>query len=222
MSSDRSFVPALGLHALTGLYDGLLARFLAEDEWKARLVEVVAPAPGNAILDLGCGTGTLALRLKRACPGASLIGIDPDPVQLERARAKAAGEGVAIRWERAFADALPLAEASVDIVVSSLVLHHLRAEAKRAALREARRVLRPGGRILIADWADPDDVVMKLAYLPVQILDGFANTNDNLQGLLPAMMREAGFDGVREIHRRRTGFGNLAVLQAGKPDGSAT
>ncbi|MBJ6128258.1 methyltransferase domain-containing protein [Microvirga splendida] len=216
-STPRPFVPALGLHGLTGFYDGLIARFLAEEAWKARLVASVAPRPGEVIVDLGCGTGTLGSMLKAACPEASLIGIDPDPVMLGRARAKAAEAHLDVRFEQAFADALPLDEGSAAAVVSSLVFHHLEQPAKRAAFAEAFRALRPGGRIVIADWADPDDLLMRLAYVPVQVFDGFPNTRDNLQGLLPGLMRQAGFEDVREVYRRRTIFGNLAFLHGTKP-----
>ena len=216
-STPRPFVPALGLHGLTGFYDGLIARFLAEDAWKARLVAGVAPRPGDVVVDLGCGTGTLGSMLKAVCPEASVIGIDPDPVMLGRARAKAAEARLDIRFEQAFADALPLDGGSATAVVSSLVFHHLEQPTKRAAFAEAFRILRPGGRIVIADWADPDDLLMRLAYVPVQVFDGFPNTRDNLQGLLPGLMREAGFENVREVYRRRTIFGNLAFLHGTKP-----
>lgn len=213
----RSFVPALGVHRLTGLYDAVIARFLAEDIWKAHLVEAVAPAAGDVLIDLGSGTGTLALLLKIAQPEATVIGIDPDPAQLDRAKVKAAAAGLTIRFEQAFADALRLDDGMATTVVSSLVFHHLRRGTKLAALRQAYRVLRPGGRIIIADWAKPDDVLMRLAYFPVQVLDGFPNTSDNLLGLLPELIRDVGFKDVREIYRRRTLFGNLAFVTGTKP-----
>jgi SAM-dependent methyltransferase len=220
-STPRPFVPALGLHDLTGFYDGLIARFLAEDDWKARLVATVAPRPGD-VVDLGCGTGTLGSMLKVACPEASVIGIDPDPVMLGRARGKAAEAHLDIRFEQAFADALPLDDGSASAVVSSLVLHHLEQPAKRAAFAEAFRVLRPGGRIVIADWATPDDLLMRLAYVPVQVFDGFPNTRDNLRGILPVLMRQAGFADVREVYCRRTIFGNLAFLHGTKAIGGGS
>lgn len=218
--ASRSFVPALGLHGLTGLYDGLIARFLGEGAWKARLVNAVVPRPGDVLVDLGAGTGTLALMLGEACSEATVIGIDPDPAQLDRARAKARSAKLAIRFLEAFADTVPLEDGAATGVVSSLVFHHLRQETKRAALAEAYRILRPGGRIVIADWAKPDDFLMRLTFLPVQALDGFPNTNDNLRGLLPKLIREAGFDDVSEIYRRRTMLGNLAFVSGSKPVGA--
>lgn len=218
--TPRSFVPALGLHGLTGFYDRLIARFLSENSWKARLLEAVAPSAGDVLVDLGAGTGTLALMLKRACPEATVIGVDPDPAQLIRAEAKAQSAGMSVRFEEAFADALPLENETATGIVSSLVFHHLQQATKRASLAEAYRVLRPGGRLIIADWAKPDDLLMRLAYLPVQVFDGFPNTNDNLRGLLPKLIREAGFADVREVYRRRTIFGNLAFVRGSKPVGA--
>ncbi|MBJ6126941.1 class I SAM-dependent methyltransferase [Microvirga splendida] len=215
-ATPRPFVPALGLHSLTGFYDGLIARFLAEDVWKAWLVATIAPKPGDVIVDLGCGTGTLASMLKAASPQATVVGIDPDQAMLGRARAKAAEAHLDIRFEQAFADALPLDGGSATAVVSSLVFHHLEQPTKRAAFAEAFRVLRPGGRIVIADWAQPDNLLMRLAYLPVQVFDGFSNTRDNLQGLLPELMQQTGFEDIRQVHRRRTIFGNLTFLHGMK------
>nr|WP_246736326.1 class I SAM-dependent methyltransferase [Enterovirga sp. DB1703] len=187
---------------------------LAEDAWKGRLVERIAPAPDDVIVDLGCGTGTLAIMLKQACSSARVIGIDPDEAMLAPARDKVRAAGIEVDLRRGQADRLPLGDGSATKVVSSLVFHHMQQDTKRAALREAYRVLRPGGRLILADWAKPHDLLMRLAYLPVQIADGFPNTRDNLQGLLPVLVREAGFEGVVETYRRRTALGSLAFVEA--------
>ncbi|MHB1242982.1 MAG: class I SAM-dependent methyltransferase, partial [Gaiellaceae bacterium] len=96
----------------------------------------------------------------------------------------------------------------------SLLFHHLTLDGKRATLAEARRVLRPGGELHIADWGRPHDPLMRAAFLPVQLLDGFATTADNVRGALPALVAAAGFDPVRETRRRRTAFGTLTFLRA--------
>lgn len=219
---DPRFVPALGFHALTGFYDGLIGRLFAERDWKGRLVEAVAPAAGEVIADLGAGTGTLALMLRRACPGVRVLALEPDPAMRDKGHAKAAAAGLDLEWLNAGADAIPLADGGVDAVVSSLVFHHLDRTTKQAALREAHRVLRPGGRLCLADWAAPDDQRMRLAFLAVQLLDGFATTEDNRRGLLPALVQAAGFVDLRETYRRRTWLGNLAFLQATKPPGRSS
>ena len=214
----RPFVPALGLHGLTGFYDHLIARFLDEQAWKSRLVAAIAVRAGDLVVDVGSGTGTLAILLAQACTEATVIGIDPDPVQIRRATAKARSVGLSIRFEQAIAESLPLGDDQASVVVSSLMLHHLQRSTKRAALAEAHRILRIGGRLVIADWAKPDDRLMRLAFLPVQVFDGFPNTEDNRLGLLTGLAREAGFDDVREVYRRRTILGNLAFLVATRRD----
>lgn len=213
-AAAEAFVPALGAHALTRFYDWLIGGALAERSWKNRLVERVAPAPKDVIVDLGCGTGTLAIMLKEACRSAHVVGIDPDEAMLRPAREKVRSAGVEVDLRTGRADRLPLGDGSATKVVSSLVFHHMQQDTKRAALGEARRVLRPGGRLVLADWAKPHDLLMRLAYLPVQIADGFPNTRDNLQGLLPVLVREAGFQSVSETYRRRTALGSLAFVEA--------
>lgn len=187
---------------------------LAEQSWKTRLVDRVAPAPDDVIVDLGCGTGTLAIMLKEACRGAHVVGIDPDEAMLGPAREKARAAGVEVDLRPGRADRLPLADGFATKVVSSLVFHHLQQDTKRAAFREVYRVLRPGGRLVLADWAEPHDVLMRLAYLPVQIADGFPNTRDNLKGLLPLLVRQAGFQSVSETYKRRTALGSLGFIEA--------
>jgi len=212
--AQERLVPALRFRALTRFYDPLLASVLRESAWKSELVEQVGLRSGMRALDLGCGTGTLTLRLARSAPGASVVGIDADAAALERARVKLAGSGARAELIEARAEALPLADASFDRVVSSLVFHHLTRDGKRAALAEARRVLRPDGELHVADWGRPHDLVMRAAFLPVQLLDGFATTSDNVRGLLPELISAAGFAQVEETSRRRTVFGTLVLLRA--------
>ena len=100
------------------------------------------------MLEIGCDTGNLLTLLVRRVPGVEAMGIDPDPAALRRARRKSSA-----RYERAYAGELPLPDDSFDRVLSSLMLHHLPDEERTRALREARRVLRPDGRLQIADIA---------------------------------------------------------------------
>lgn len=207
-------IPALRFGALTKFYDPLMAGALRESTWKAQLVAQVGATAGMRLLDLGCGTGTLTLLLAQAAPDAHVTGVDADPDALGRARAKAAAAGTTIELVEGMSSSLPFPEASFDRVVSSLLFHHLTLAGKRATLAEARRVLRPNGELHIADWGRPHDALMRAAFLPVQLLDGFATTADNVRGALPGLVAAAGFDGVRETRRRRTMFGTLTFLRA--------
>jgi ubiquinone/menaquinone biosynthesis C-methylase UbiE len=214
-------IPALRFGALTRFYDPVMAGILREATWKAQLVAQVGATAGMRVLDLGCGTGTLTLLLAQTEPGALVAGIDADPEALNRARAKAAAAGTTVELVEGLSSALPFPDASFDRVVSSLLFHHLSPEGKRTTLAEARRVLRSDGELHIADWGRPHDALMRAAFLPVQLLDGFATTADNVRGVLPTLVAAAGFDSVRETRRRRTLFGTLTFLLAGA-DGVTT
>jgi ubiquinone/menaquinone biosynthesis C-methylase UbiE len=212
----RSFIPASGFRWLTAFYDPVLAHLLREETWKAALVEQVAPQAGERILYLGCGTGTLSVLIKKAAPSAEVVGLDPDPEVLKRARHKAESAGLAITWQQGFADQ-PGEEGDYDKAVSSLMFHHLATEAKQRALASVLDQLKPGGELHIADWGRPQNLAMRVMFLPVQILDGFATTRDNVQGRLPEFMRAVGFEEVAETRQWSTALGSLSFYRARKP-----
>ncbi len=118
----------------------------------ARLVELFAAAAPTDVLDIGVGTGYFAIPLARALPDASIIGLDVEPRMLEayRERAVAAGLGPDITTVQAPADAIPLADASVDAALMATVYHEF--DDRRAYLVDTRRVMRSGGLLVIADW----------------------------------------------------------------------
>ena len=209
--SER-YVPAAGRRALTRLYDPAVALTMREATFRARLRDqVLGGLPdGGCVADVGCGTGTLTIAL--AASGARVIGVDGDPEVLALARAKAGAD--AVQWRNGMATALPLAGATVDRVVMSLLLHHLDAGAKRAALAEAARVLRPGGRLHVADWGRPHDPLMRGAAWALERLDGPEGLREHLEGAVPALLADAGFAAVAVHDRLRTGWGVLELLSA--------
>lgn len=211
---DDGIVRALGPHLGVALYDPIVALVMRERLFRGRLVaQVLADAPGGEPLDvveLGCGTGTNAIRL--AASGARVTGVDADPEILARARRKAGAETVEWRSGRVEDPGLP--EASCDRVVLSLVLHHLPDPVKVKALRAARRLLRPGGRIHVADWGPPGDPLMRLAFAGLQRVDGKANTQSMADGKLPSFVTEAGFTAFTRRDRLRTAGGLLELSSA--------
>jgi len=212
--SSEPYVHALRFRSLTRFYDRVLRATLKEEKFKVLLVEQARVRPGQRVLDLGCGTGTLTILVKKAAPAATVVGLDGDPEALALAREKAAREGVEIEFQEALAWEAPFEPASFDRVVSSLVFHHLTTENKQRTLRKIRDWLRPGGELHVADWGRAQDLLMRLAFLPVQLLDGFETTSDNVRGLLVPLIREAGFEEVAETRRERTVFGTLSLYRA--------
>jgi ubiquinone/menaquinone biosynthesis C-methylase UbiE len=216
VSTETRYVPAAGRAALTRLYDPVMAATMRERTFRGRLRgQVLRELPERGtVVDVGCGTGTFAITLTAACPDATIIAIDGDSTVLAAAAAKPGAD--AVRWERGLAGELPLAPASADAVVMSLLLHHLAADAKRAALADAAQVLRPGGSLHIADWGRPRDPLMRAAFGALQLIDGIPNTRDHAAGRLPAFIADAGFGDVATHDRLRTTWGSLELLSARK------
>lgn len=211
--SDTSFTPALGRFAPTRFYDPVVA-LTRERLWRQLTVMYVAPRPGDVIVDVGCGTGSLALLLARVQPAATIVGVDPDPEVLAAARRKAAG--AAVRWQEGLGDALVplLGAASVDTAVSSLVLHQCPVPVKQAILASMSAVLRPGGRLVVADYGRQRTRLMRLAFRTVQLADGKADTQPNADGALPGLIIGAGFRDVREAEVVPTVTGSISVYTA--------
>ena len=208
------FVPALGVHFLTPLYDTVVAVTTREQTFRSALIAQAVTRAGLDVVDVGCGTGSLAVAIKRVAPGTRLSGVDGDPAVLQVATDKARSAGVEISFTRAWADELPFADASFDRVVSSLFFHHLDWRGKQRAAAEAHRVLRPGGELHVADWGHPSSRVMRALFLVVQALDGFASTRDNVKGRLPSLFREAGFERVEQTLNVDTPIGTIALYRA--------
>jgi ubiquinone/menaquinone biosynthesis C-methylase UbiE len=213
---SKRYIPALDYDWLTPAYDTLIRLTMPERAFKRRLIEQAQLRDRHTVLDLGCGTATLAIMAKCAQPGAIVLGLDGDRKILAIAARKVARAGVDVRLQHGMAFDLPYPDASLDRVLSSLVLHHLTSEDKRRALAECYRVLRPAGELHIADWGRPHNVFMWLASWSVRLFDGLHTTADNVQGRLPELCRQAGFVGVEETGRFATMFGTLSLYRAQK------
>jgi SAM-dependent methyltransferase len=212
------YVHALGWRFLNRLYDPLLRLSMPERRFKRDLLQNAALVPGHCVLDLGCGTGTLLLMARRSCGGLRVAaGVDGDIHILSLARHKARRTRTPLSLVAGNAGALPFRDMTFDRVLTSLVLHHLTRDEKRAALREVFRVLIPAGELHIADWGPPDTSLMRLAARPVAVLDGRQRVADNLAGWLPRLCEEAGFRDVGDRARFSTVFGTLVLYRAVKP-----
>lgn len=215
---QERYKSALNFGWLTSFYDPLMRWTMPEKGFKHRLIEQSRIAAGHRVLDLGCGTGTMTIEVKKMHPGARVGGIDGDPKALEIAKQKSATEKVSIDFEERMSDDLGYENDSFDRVLSSLLFHHLGRENKLQTLREVFRVLKSGGELHIADWGKASNVFMRVAFLGVQMLDGFDTTKDHVAGRLPEMIRAAGFAEVRTTSEFGTAFGTLALVSALKPE----
>jgi ubiquinone/menaquinone biosynthesis C-methylase UbiE len=208
------FIPAAGYHWLTPLYDPAQRWLMREGTIKPRLVDLAEIANGHRVLDLGCGTGTLAIQIKQRYPGCQVAGIDVDPRILGIAAGKARRAGVHLHLARATATALPYPSEAFDRVVSSLVFHHLGPDDQGCALQEVRRVLRPGGVLMLADLGKPHTAAMFLTSLAAR---WFEETRAHVAGRLPAILAQAGFADVRERAQFGTLFGTIAAYEGRRP-----
>ena len=218
-SPEQSYVPALGYHFLTPLYDAVVGVTTRERSFKEALIRQANFGPGQRVLDLASGTGTLAIWIKRHQPRLDITGVDVDPAVLAIASRKARTANVDVHFERAHSYDLPYPAAHFDRVVSSLFFHHLKWQDKMRTAQELIRVLRPGGELHVADWGRPANIVMRGLFLMIQCLDGFETTRDNVAGRLVALFDEAGFTDVAERQTFSTIFGSMALYRAVKPGG---
>lgn len=216
MNAQSNYIPALKYNWLTQFYDGLLTTFLREKTFKSKLIESVKQRNPKHILDIGCGTATLSLMLERAFPEACVTGLDGDEKILAIAKHKSEEAQSKIRLVQAMSYDIPVSAGLFDVVMSSLMLHHLNAEDKTKTLKEVYRVLQPNGTIAIADWGKPSNFVMRGVFYLVQLLDGFETTTDNVKGKIPEYLIRAGFREVNEIEKIDTLLGTISIYQGKK------
>ena len=185
-----------------------LMTFGREPGIRRMTIELAGTKEGERVLDVGCGTGTLAIAARRRTGSAGEAhGIDPSAEMIAVAREKAAKAGVDAQFQTAVMEKLPFPDGHFDLVLSSLMLHHLPADVKRAGFAEVGRVLKPGGRFLAVDLAESGGFFGHV----IQAL-GLHKTEGKL-GEAPAMLREAGFG---DVELGRTKYKPLWVVRATK------
>ena len=193
---------------LTPVYDVALEVLGFGRSFKESVAELAGVTPGEAVLDLGCGTGTLLHALIAHQPDARFTGIDPDPRVLAIARRRLQRSARPVKLIEGYAQDLPFADRAFDLVVSTLIFHHMPDPVKVAALDEVRRVLGPQGRFLLVDFGRPTTRVAQVLLAIGSLFDGRENMRANLAGELPTMLAAAGFD-VDEAGRTYRGVRHL-------------
>lgn len=208
-AGDR-YLPGMSRNWLLPLYDPLV-RLLRLESHHRQLVGLADLQPADRVLEVGCGTGNLALLVKRLHPSVDVVGIDPDGRALARARRKAHRRNLTVGLHRGLAQDLPFPDGSFDRVVSAFMFHHLAPGVKADALREARRVLAGSGTLHLVDFGGA-----------TERSDGFAARMqrrsklmaDNLGGRIPQLMSEAGFLEAAEVAHRVTRIGRITQYRA--------
>jgi ubiquinone/menaquinone biosynthesis C-methylase UbiE len=124
-----------------------------ERTFREKTLDLAGLKPGESVLDVGCGTGTLAIAAKRRVGLAGRVhGIDASTEMIARARKKTKRAGVEVTFENAVVEKMPFADGTFDVVLTTVMLHHLGPKARRQCACEMRRVLKPGGRVLAVDF----------------------------------------------------------------------
>jgi len=216
-SSKSSYMPALRFEGATPHYDPVVGLTTRERRFKQVLIDIADIRSGHQVLDLASGTGALAICLKNAAPMAHITGIDADAKLIATAQTKALKAGMDIHFDVGNPNELPYADEQFDRVLSSLFFHHLSWESKHRAAAELYRVMKPGAELYVADWGCPRSKLMRGLFLSIQLLDGFTNTQDNIDGKLIPLFKDNGFEQVTVQQTMSTLFGTMALYRAVKP-----
>lgn len=210
----KGYVPGVGHDRLLPLYD-LLHKLLGMVKVHRPLVDQAGIRPGHRVLEIGCGTGNLALLAKRLHPDAEVVGLDPDPKALARAGRKAGRGGLAVQLDLGFAQELPYPDGSFDRVLSAFMFHHLGPNDKEETLREVRRVLKPGGSLHLLDYGE--EKTYSGGFMSHRLRQ-HAHLWDSFEDHVPTLMREAGLANPAEVtHRVKKGLGRVTYYRATVP-----
>lgn len=211
--TEKDFIPALRFSSLNNLYDRFALWAFQKTSFHLIIDEVraaVGPKKGDRLLDLGCGPGRLAIRFKKKNANCHVTAIDRDSEILKLAEMNAQKAGVKIKFVQKDLAALNLPE-KFDCIYSTFVFHHLPVKTKGQALKQLRKILKPGGRFVLADFCRADGWWDRLAFLTVQLIDGFTTTSPHAEGWLEKELARH-FPHVEEKIRISTFLGSVGVF----------
>ncbi len=208
VENRKEYIPALSFRVLTPFYDFIQKWVVRDYRYKDRLITQADIQPGQRVLDLGCGTGTLAISVKERQPEALVTGLDADQQMLNMARYKSRKAGVEVKFDEGMTFDLPYPDASIDRILSSIMIHHLKTPDKLRTAKEVQRVLKPGGQLHVVDFGKPVTFYGKVL---APFLHEFEEANDNIDGRLPEIFGAPGLHMEIKAHFW-TFFGDLSFL----------
>lgn len=210
---EQKYIPALLFNFLTPFYDIMVNLGIPVSSLNNEIINSAEIRDNHSILDIGCGTGTLVIEIKKRYPMSEVTGLDGDPKILNIAGGKIKKRQLDIKLVEGMSYSLPCADNTFDRVFSSLMSHHLNHENKARTFSEAFRVLKPGGEFLLFDIGKPQNFFMSVLS---QFLDFFEEASENVKGLLPEMMEKTGFSSTGIIYTRSTIIGSLSLIKGHK------
>jgi len=202
--SQREILPAAGRDVFLPLYDPIVS-LMGFDSARRELISRADIEPGLHVLDIGCGTGTLLVKLKRQYGAAQVVGLDPDPKALRRAHIKAARAAVSVQFDQGFANELPYKRESFDRVFSSFMFHHLDKPEREKMLKEVLRVLKPGGSFHFVDFI-VDDASHRFVD---RLFRSHAQMKDNSDERIRDLLGHTGFKNPVKVREGNMLFGLL-------------
>lgn len=201
---ERKFRPAFSYHFLTPVYDLLVDSFGFGKKLKVKVISLANIKNSEKVLDVGAGTGTLIIEAKKKFPKLDITGLDPDGKILNIAEGKMNNANIKVNLVKGYSQKIPFKDSTFDLVISTLTFHHLKTDIKKLAAKEINRVLKKGGRFLLADFGKPTGPMSSVLLHIGSIFDGGEEMRANLRGELPIILQEAGFE-VTKLNGRHLG-----------------
>lgn len=211
--TEIKYIPALKYKWLTSFYDIVVSVLMPEKKFKSAILINANIAENNKVLDFGVGTATLSIMAYTMNRNAEYAGIDVDENILAIAKSKILKSRAEIKLIKYNGAKLPFEDNSFDKVISSLVIHHLTDDQKIQTFRELKRVLNINGEMHIADWGYPKNIIQRILFHTVQLLDGYTTTAANVKGKLPYLFSISGFKNVEITHNFCTILGTIQVFK---------
>jgi ubiquinone/menaquinone biosynthesis C-methylase UbiE len=202
---------ALGIKWLAPLYDPFVKMAFSEEKFREHIIQSADILPNHRVIDLGCGTASLIIKIKQKYPEARVIGLDGDATILGIARKKIDSLKLDIALEEGMIFKLPYSDNSFDRVFTTLALHHLKKPERENAIEEMFRILAPKGEIFVADFGGTESKGNTLAGFLKNIHHG---KTDASKKTMEDTLKEAGFNAIQNFGNFKTMFGNIYCLRA--------